>query len=140
MEATGFQLLRQALASHVCLLIDQIAIVNAQLPQLSSTLAPTPANTVAPSQSALSLIAHPDKYSGDANSCNGLMVQCSLYSYSQEGVTENTKITQFINLLTDKALVWAIAICTQGESMPPPKSASWSSSGELSIILPRERK
>lgn len=43
------------------------------------------------------------------------MLQWSLYFSSQEGVTEKTKIAQFINLLTDKSLTWVTAVWSQGE-------------------------
>lgn len=89
-------------------------MINAQLAELSSMLAPMWATMVAPSQSALLLITQPEKHSRDPTSYEGFKLQCSLYFSSQGEVTKKTRIAQFINMLTDTALRRATAIWIQG--------------------------
>lgn len=67
----------------------------------------------APTTSAL-LVPQPDKFSREVSECKGFLLQCLLYFTTQLGTTNQQKIAQFINLLTGKALHWAIAVWEKG--------------------------
>lgn len=67
----------------------------------------------------LSNIPHPNKFSGIPSLSRGFLFQCSLYFAGQTSITDQQKIAQFLNLLTDKALKWATAVYEKGcESIP----------------------
>lgn len=124
MEAAGLQDWRQALASHGCLVGEQqqqTAMINAQLVQHSSMLTLTQATMVAPSQSAPLLIAHPYKYSGYSSSVFNITLHARVSCFNASCISpikrewwRGLKITEFINLLTDKAFTWATTVWTHG--------------------------
>lgn len=96
MEAAGFPE-RQTLPS----------VINARRVQLTSMLTVSQATMSCLSASVFFLLAPTSTYSGDPDSYKCFMLQCSLYFSSQEDVDEKTKISLYIELLTDKALIWA---------------------------------
>lgn len=55
-----------------------------------------------------------NKYSGNPAQCQWFVPQSSLYFSKQEGVSQ-CKVTQFINLLADKDLIWVTAVWFHGE-------------------------
>ncbi|KAL0152686.1 hypothetical protein M9458_052409 [Cirrhinus mrigala] len=59
-------------------------------------------------------VARPLPFSGDQASCNGFLLQCSLYFEAQPGQfpTDRSKIALIITLLTGRALQWAEALWT----------------------------
>lgn len=75
---------------------------------LSAATIHTPVSSTSP------LITQPDKYAGEPTQCKEFLLQCSLYFSSQERLSEQQKIEQFISLLTGKALTRATAIWFQG--------------------------
>lgn len=93
---------------------QQIKILSMQLTQLLAAASATLMPSVAMSLSKPSFILQPKQYAGSQTGSWGFMLQCSLNFLDQEGLLEHTKIAHFINLLTDKALAWAMAVWTQG--------------------------
>ncbi len=70
---------------------------------------------IAPSTSAIpatSPMARPTSFSGEAVSCNGFLLQCSLYFelQSHQFTTERAKVAFIISLLNGRALQWAEAL------------------------------
>ncbi|KAI2666981.1 Transposon Tf2-6 polyprotein [Labeo rohita] len=59
-------------------------------------------------------VARPLPFSGDNTSCDGFLLQCSLYFEAQPGQfpTDRSKIALIITLLTGRALRWAEALWT----------------------------
>ncbi len=57
-------------------------------------------------------MARPTSFSGEAVTCNGFLLQCSLYFelQSHQFTTERAKVAFIISLLTGRALQWAEAL------------------------------
>ncbi len=74
---------------------------------LCETLLPPPDSAIP----ATSPMARPTSFSGEAVSCNGFLLQCSLYFelQSHQFATERAKVA-FISLLNGRALQWAEAL------------------------------
>ncbi len=75
---------------------------------LRESLLPPPVSAIP----ATSLMARPTSFSGEAVSCNGFLLQCSLYFelQSHQFTTERAKVAFIISLLNGRALQWAKAL------------------------------
>lgn len=78
--------------------------------QLTNAIPPSRHSQAAASRSHWSSIAHPDKYNRNPALCKGFLLQSSLFLTSLRPMMDEEKVVEFINLLTDKALVWATAV------------------------------
>ncbi len=58
-------------------------------------------------------MARPAPFSGVAEESNGFLLQCSLYIENQPHLTERSKVSFLISLLSGKALQWAETIWAQ---------------------------
>uniref|UniRef100_A0AAY5EFY5 DUF4939 domain-containing protein n=1 Tax=Electrophorus electricus TaxID=8005 RepID=A0AAY5EFY5_ELEEL len=56
------------------------------------------------------LIAAPEVFGGDPESCEGFVVQCELYFWYQPLLTFHTKVTFVISRLTRRARAWGSAL------------------------------
>lgn len=63
---------------------------------------------------AASLIAHPDKFSGDPAQCLGFLLQSLLYFAAHKDMSVCNKIVLLISLFTGKALTWAVVVWERG--------------------------
>lgn len=90
--------------------IQQLTVAIAQL----TTQCTTPTTAPAPPLPIHSLIAKPDKFSGDPGKCKGFLLQCYFYLIAQESLSNEAEVTQLISLLSDKALSWETAVWEQG--------------------------
>ncbi len=75
---------------------------------LRESLLPPPITAMPPA----SPMARPTNFSGEAVTCNGFLLQCSLYFelQSHQFTTERAKVAFIISLLTGRALQWAEAL------------------------------
>ncbi len=75
---------------------------------LRESLLPPPITAMPPA----SPMARPTSFSGEAVTCNGFLLQCSLYFelQSHQFTTERAKVAFIISLLTGRALQWAEAL------------------------------
>uniref|UniRef100_A0A671NAZ2 DUF4939 domain-containing protein n=1 Tax=Sinocyclocheilus anshuiensis TaxID=1608454 RepID=A0A671NAZ2_9TELE len=75
----------------------------------TSSPEPLPIRTVTASPLACPM-ARPASFSGEAAFCSGFLLQCSLYLEMQPHlfVTERTKVSFIISLLSGRALQWDI--------------------------------
>ncbi len=75
---------------------------------LRESLLPPPVTAIP----ATSPMARPTSFSGEAVSCNGFLLQCSLYFelQSHQFTTERAKVAFIISLLMGRALQWAEAL------------------------------
>lgn len=58
----------------------------------------------------MKLIACPNKYNRDPTHCKLFLLQSLLFLTILCTLTDKEKVPEFINLLTDKALLWALAV------------------------------
>lgn len=64
----------------------------------------------------LAAIAWPEKYFGDPVYCNNIFLQWQFYFNFHPNLIERAKITQFMHMLTGRALTWTTAIWQGGEN------------------------
>ncbi|KAL6461734.1 hypothetical protein MHYP_G00298790 [Metynnis hypsauchen] len=77
-------------------------------PVLASPFSPTNPNPV----HSDALVANPERYAGDPETCRGFLLQCSLVFEQQPSrfPTERSKVAYMISLLTGRALAWATSL------------------------------
>ena len=92
-------------------LLRQAVVSTAPIP---ATTASSPTPTAHPSP-----MAAPAPFGGEAENCNGFLLQCSLMFEMQPHrfPTDRAKIAYISSLLTNKALQWAEAIWQQDGSV-----------------------
>ncbi len=87
------------------------------MPATSSTTSTTSTSTITTSSPTViaSPMAKPTPFTGVAEECNGILLQCSLYIEMQPHLysTERSKVSFIISLLSGKALQWAEMIWAQ---------------------------
>lgn len=87
--------------------------VTAQVQQLTSNLTlstHTPTTTTTSHNMIQPTLARLDKYSREATYCIGFFLQCEFYFAEIKGLTESTKISQFITLLSEEVLLCAMVV------------------------------
>ncbi|KAL6476018.1 hypothetical protein MHYP_G00145170 [Metynnis hypsauchen] len=77
-------------------------------PVLASPFSPTNPNPI----HSDALVANPERYAGDPETCRGFLLQCSLVFEQQPSrfPTERSKVAYMISLLTGRALAWATSL------------------------------
>ncbi|KAL6458335.1 hypothetical protein MHYP_G00335650 [Metynnis hypsauchen] len=81
---------------------------SAAAPVLASPLPPTDPTPIRGD----ALVANPERYAGDPETCRGFLLQCSLVFEQQPSrfPTERSKVAYMISLLTGRALAWATSL------------------------------
>ncbi|KAL6457430.1 hypothetical protein MHYP_G00343930 [Metynnis hypsauchen] len=79
---------------------------SAAAPVLASPLPPTDPTPIRGD----ALVANPERYTGDPETCRGFLLQCSLVFEPSRLPTERSKVAYMISLLTGRALAWATSL------------------------------